>query len=97
MKGIKFGAATSPRRSKAVVEKGKRSHFRIRVGMNFDPRATRRHSQADVDEYLERYCVRLSPGIMVELCPQDNEFVKSPPNSSVYMHPQILALELKRR
>ena len=62
--------------------------------MNFDPRTTKFHNQADVDEYLTRYGVCLSPGIEVKLCPQDNEFMKSLPNGGV-MHPQILALRLK--
>ena len=74
------------------MEMGKRSHFRTRVGMNFDPRATRLHSLADVDEFLARYCVRLSHGIMVEFCPQD-EFVKSSSNGGVYLYPRILGTE----
>jgi len=63
--------------------------------MYFDPRTTRLHNQANVDKYLARYDVCLSPGIRVEFCPQDTEFVRSPSKGGVYMHPQILALELK--
>ena len=95
MKGSKSGAACNASGSKVVVEVGKRSHFRTRVGMDFDPRNTKLHSEEDVDEYLVRYGVGLSPGIKVEFCPQDTEFVKSSPNDGVYMLPQILELGLK--
>jgi len=59
--------------------------------MDFDPRTTKLHSQAD-DEYLVKYGACLSPKIKVEFWPQDTNFVKSPPNGGVYMHLQILAL-----
>jgi len=95
-KASKYDAASGASGSKFVVEKkGKRSLFCTRVSMNFDSRTTKLDSQTDVDEYLARYGVRLSPGVRVKLCPQDTEFVKSPPNDSVYMYPQILAFGLK--
>ena len=43
-----------------VEEKGKRSQFRTRVGMDFDPKTTKFHSEEEVDEYLAKYGVRLS-------------------------------------
>ena len=59
--------ALSAAQVKAVVdEKGKRSQFRTRVDMNFDPKTTKLHSEEEVDEYLVIYGVRLSPGIKVE-------------------------------
>ena len=61
-KESKSDATSGTSRSKAVVEeKGKRSQFRTRVGMNFDPRTTKLHDQAYVDEYRVKYCVCLSP------------------------------------
>ena len=88
-------ATSDASESKTVEEKGKRFYFRTKLGMDFNPRTMRLHSQADVDEYLARYGVRLYPIIKVKFCPQDTEFVKSPPNGGVYMHPQIQAPELK--
>ena len=52
-----------------VEEKGKRSHFRTRIGMDFDSKTTKLHNQEDVDDYLAKYGVCLNPGIKVELCP----------------------------
>ena len=70
MKGSKSGAASGASGSKAVVEeKGKRSQFRTKIGMDFNLRTTKLHSQADVDEYLPTYGVCHSPGIKVEFCP----------------------------
>jgi len=36
--------------------------------MDFDPK-TMLHSQGEVDEYLAKYGVELSPEIKVDLCP----------------------------
>ena len=70
MKGSKSGAASDASENKAIVEeKGKRSQFRTWAGMDFDPRITKLQSQTNVDEYLARYGVRLSPEIKVELSP----------------------------
>ena len=63
--------------------------------MDFDPKTTKLHSQAEVDEYLTKNDVHLSPGIEVEFCPQGTYFALPPPNGGVYMHCQILALGLK--
>ena len=68
-------------------DKGKRSHFRTRVGMDFDPRTTKLHSQKDMGEYLAKYGVRLSPGIEFEFCPKGTDFTLHPPNNDVYRHP----------
>ena len=54
-KGVKFGIVSSASKGKAVVkERGKRSQFRTRVGMDFDPRTTKLHSQEVVEEYLAK-------------------------------------------
>ena len=74
-------------KEKAMVEeKGKRPYHRTRVCMNFDPKTTRLHNQEDVDEYLEKYGVKISPRIKVKFCPPDNKFGLSPPDDGVYMH-----------
>ena len=52
--------------------------------MDFGPKITRLHNQEDVDEYLEKYGIELSPGIKVEFCPPDTKFVLSPPDDGVY-------------
>ena len=76
-------------------EKEKRSQFRTRVGMNFDPRTTKLHSQKDVREYLAKYGVCLSPEIEMEFFSEGTDFTLPSPNDDVYMHPQIMALGLK--
>ena len=63
--------------------------------MNFDPKATKLHNQEEVDEYLAKYGIHLSPGIEVEFCSQGTDFALPPPNGGVYMHSQILELRLK--
>ena len=66
----KFGAVSSSGKGKAMAEeKGKRSHFRTRIGMDFDPRTTKLHSQKEVDEYMVKYDICLIPEIKVEFCP----------------------------
>jgi len=60
-----------------------------------DPKTTKVHSQEDVNEYLEKYGVKLSHRIKVEFCPLDTKFGLSPPDGRVCMHPQVLVLELK--
>ena len=96
MKGDMSGAVSGASKSKTVVEeKRKRSQFHTRFSMDFDPKITKLYSQEEVDEYLAKYSLRISPGIKVEFCPQGVEFALPPPNSDVYMHSQILALGLK--
>jgi len=76
-------------------EKGKRSQFRTRVGMDFDPKTTKLYNQEGVDEYLVKNGVHLSLGFEVEFYPQGTDFTLPLPNSDVCMHPQVLALGLK--
>jgi len=67
MKGGKSGAFSGASEGKAVAEeKGKRSQFGTSVGIYFDPKTTKLHSQAEVDEYLAKNGVHLSHRIEVE-------------------------------
>jgi len=51
-KGGKSGVVSDVSKGKAVAEKkGKRFHFRTRVGMDFDPRTTKLYSRKDVGKY----------------------------------------------
>jgi len=69
-KGSKSDAVSGANKEKAMVEKkGKRSQFCTRVDMNFNPNTTELHKQEEVDEYLAKYGIRLSPEIKVEFCP----------------------------
>ena len=52
-----------------VDEKRKRTAFRTREVMNFDPTPTILHSQEDVIEYLKKYNGLLPLGIKVKWCP----------------------------
>ena len=45
------------------------SHFRIRIGMDFNPKTSKLHNQENVNKYLARYSVCLNPEIKVEFCP----------------------------
>ena len=89
-KGGKSGVVSDASKGEAVAEqKGKRSHFRTRVGMDFDPRTTKLHNQKDVRVYLTKYSVHLSLGIEVEFCPKDTDFILPLPNGGVYITPRF--------
>jgi len=62
--------------------------------MDFDSKTTKLHCQ-EVDEYLTKNGVHLSPRFKVEFCPQGTDFTLPPPNGGAFMHSQILALGLK--
>jgi len=69
-KGSKSGAVSVASKGKAVTEKkGKRSQFHTRVDMNFNTKITKLHRQDEVDEYLEKYSVQLSPEIQGRILP----------------------------
>ena len=71
MKESKFSAVSGVGKGKAKKEeKGKRSHFCIRIGLDFDPKTTRLCNQEDVNKHA-RYGVCLNPRIKVEFCPHD--------------------------
>ena len=96
MKGSKSGAIGGA--SKGITttdEKGKRSQFRTRISMDFDPRTTKLHNQEEVGEYLVKYDICLSPGIKVEFSPHGADVALAPSNGGVYMHPQFMALRLR--
>ena len=96
MKGSKLDAVSSAGKGKATAEeKEKRSQFRTRIGVDFDPRTTKLHSQEEVDEYLAKYDICLSSEIKVEFCPYGADVALALPNGGVYMHPQVLALGLR--
>ena len=66
-KGDKSGVVSDASKGKDTTEeKGKRSSHRTRIGRDFDPKSTMLHNQKDIDEYLVKYGVELSPGIKVE-------------------------------
>ena len=87
--GEKSGALSCAGKGEATAEeKGKTSTHGTRVSMDFDPKTTRLHGQEDVDEYLKKYGVELSPGIKVKFCPLGTKFGLSPSDGGVYMHPK---------
>ena len=62
--------------------------------MDFNPKISRICNQEEVDKYLAKYGFRLNLGIKVEFCPHGVD-VLALPNDGVYMHSQVLALELR--
>jgi len=61
MKGGKPNAVGDVNKANAAAkERRKRSQFRTRVDMDFDPKTTKLHSQEEVDKYLAKYGVHLS-------------------------------------
>ena len=63
----------------AADEKRKRSAFRTRATMNFDPALTILHSQEEAIEYLKRHYDAVHPGIKVEWCRLGKDFKVPPP------------------
>ena len=56
-------------KGKATEEKGKRSHFCTKIGMDFNPKTSRLRNQEDVNKHLVRYGAYLNLEIKVEFCP----------------------------
>ena len=79
----------------AAEEKGKRAFHRTRIRMGFDPKTSRLRNQEELDKYLAKYDFRLNPGIKVEFCSHGADVSQTPPNSGVYMHPQVPVLGLR--
>ena len=63
--------------------------------MDYDPKSHVLDSQKEVDEYLAMYGIHFPSNIEVEWCSLETDVTMSPLASSVYFHPQILALGVK--
>ena len=62
--------------------------------MDFNPTSKTIRSQDEVEAYLTKYGVRLPSNVKTEWCPPDIEYTKAPKIGGVYLHPQVLPLEL---
>ena len=95
-KGEKSSVVDDAGKGKVVAkEKGNRTSHHTRIGIDFDPKISRLHNQEEVDKYLTNYGFCLNPGDKIEFCPYGVDVSLVPSNDGVYMHPQVLALELR--
>ena len=94
-KGDKSSSSSGMGTGKPTTEKGKKAFHRTTITMDFDPKTSRLRNQEEVDKYLAKYGFRLDPGIKVEFWPHGVDVSQAPPNDGVYMHPQVLVLELR--
>ena len=62
--------------------------------MDFDPATKTLHNQEEVEKYLLKYDVHLLLDVKVNWCPPGTNYTKAPKTSDIYLHPQVLALEL---
>jgi len=63
--------------------------------MDFDPTLKTLLNQKEVDKYLEQYGIQLPSNVKVEWFPPYTDYTEAHKAGGVYLHPQILALELK--
>ena len=84
-------------KGKAMAEeKGKRASHRIRIRMDFNPKISKLRDQEAMDRYLASYAFRLNLEIKIEIFPYAVDVSLAPPNrEGVYMHLQVLVLELR--
>ena len=62
--------------------------------MDFDPKTSRLHNK-EVDKFLANYDFRLNSEIRIKFSPHGVDVSLASPNDGIYMHPQVLALELR--
>ena len=89
-----FSESDCPSEMVGVEGGRKRSKHHTRIAMDFDPAIRTLHNQVDVEKYLLKYGVCLPSNVRVDWCPSDTNYTKAPRAGGMYLHPQVLALEL---